>query len=55
VIQNGKHYIPVQLDSFQSIKIGHFGAFKTLCDRIESKEELNKPGQDGHTRMHWAR
>jgi len=54
VIQNGKHYIPVQLDSFQAIKIGHYQAFKTLCDRVSDVEVLNAPGADGHTRMHWA-
>ncbi|GMI41278.1 hypothetical protein TrCOL_g7652 [Triparma columacea] len=54
LIQNGKHYIPVQLDSFQAIKIGHFQAFKTLCDRVQDIKELEKPGPDGHTRMHWA-
>lgn len=53
-MQNGKNYIPVQIDSFQAIKIGHFEAFKVLCDRVKDTSDLMKPGPDGHTLMHWS-
>ncbi|GMH52258.1 hypothetical protein TrST_g7429 [Triparma strigata] len=51
---NKSNYIPVQIDSFQAIKIGHFEAFKVLCTRQSSVSTLSKPGPDGHTLMHWS-
>lgn len=37
-MQNGKNYIPVQIDSFQAIKIGHFEAFKVSREGREENE-----------------